>query len=113
MAVIIQYIVERNGVQKMTFADKKAADAYDKMLDIADTFYGVLEKAPVELSDQQLEDLSLYLAKHTDALTDALKGAKLKPKKKVSSDADINAKQSKDVEAEPNVTDIASSQNVA
>ena len=36
MAVIIKYIVERKGVEKMTFTSKKEADAYDKMLDSAD-----------------------------------------------------------------------------
>jgi len=36
MAVIVKYIVVRNGEEKMTFATKKEADAYDKMLDIAD-----------------------------------------------------------------------------
>ena len=39
MAVIVKYIVVRNGVEKMTFATKKEADAHDKMLDIADNLY--------------------------------------------------------------------------
>ena len=34
MAVIVKYIVVRNGEEKMTFATKKEADAHDKMLDI-------------------------------------------------------------------------------
>ncbi|HCP97002.1 MAG TPA: damage-inducible protein YebG, partial [Pseudoalteromonas sp.] len=33
MAVVVKYVVERNGVERMTFTTKKEADAYDKMLD--------------------------------------------------------------------------------
>lgn len=36
MAVITKFVVVREGVEKMTFTSKKEADAYDKMLDIAD-----------------------------------------------------------------------------
>ena len=36
MAVEIKYVVVRNGEEKMTFVSKKEADAYDKMLDMAD-----------------------------------------------------------------------------
>jgi len=32
MAVITQFVVVREGVEKMTFTSKKEADAYDKML---------------------------------------------------------------------------------
>ena len=30
MAVVVKYVVERNGVERMTFTTKKEADAYDK-----------------------------------------------------------------------------------
>lgn len=30
MAVIVKYVVERNGEEKMTFTSKAEADAYDK-----------------------------------------------------------------------------------
>ena len=36
MAVEIKYVVVRNGEEKMTFVSKKEADAYDRMLDLAD-----------------------------------------------------------------------------
>ena len=32
MAVVIKYVVERDGVERMTFTSKKDADAYDKMI---------------------------------------------------------------------------------
>lgn len=36
MAVILQYLVVRNGIEKMSFTNKKEADAYDKLLDLAE-----------------------------------------------------------------------------
>ena len=47
MAVIIKYIVERKGVEKMTFTSKKEADAYDKMLDSADQLAEFLSESSV------------------------------------------------------------------
>ena len=38
MAVETKYVVVRKGEEKMTFANKKDADAWDKMLDMADAF---------------------------------------------------------------------------
>ena len=63
MAVIVQYIVVRNGEQKMTFTSKKEADAYDKLLDISDQMYTFLESSKLGMSSEQLEELSFYLAK--------------------------------------------------
>ncbi|MDM8516258.1 YebG family protein [Desulfobacterales bacterium HSG16] len=84
MAVIIKYIVVRNGVEKMTFTTKKEADAYDKMLDIADNLYEFLETADIDMDEQQLEDLSLFLAQNKDSLIPIMKG--IKPKEKMPSD---------------------------
>jgi len=36
MAVESRFVVIRHGVEVQTFMDKKAADEYDKMLDMAD-----------------------------------------------------------------------------
>ncbi len=44
MAVIVKYVVERNGEEKMTFTSKAEADAYDKMLDMADELFELLGK---------------------------------------------------------------------
>ncbi len=45
MAVIVKYVVERNG-EKMTFTSKAKAeaDAYDKMLDMADELFELLKR---------------------------------------------------------------------
>ncbi|GLS91319.1 hypothetical protein GCM10007916_23880 [Psychromonas marina] len=74
MAVIIKYIVERKGVEKMTFTSKKEADAYDKMLDSADQLAEFLSESSVTLDDQQLEELGLYLASNKDIVQGLFKG---------------------------------------
>ncbi|MEL0629244.1 YebG family protein [Psychromonas aquatilis] len=74
MAVIIKYIVERKGVEKMTFTSKKEADAYDKMLDSADQIALFLSDSPVSLDDQQLEEIGLYVASNKDVLQNLFKG---------------------------------------
>jgi len=76
MAVVVKYVVERNGVERMTFTSKKEADAYDKMLDIAESLEVMLEKVDVPLSEQQIESLALEIAKEKDQFMAVLKGAK-------------------------------------
>ncbi|MEZ6965636.1 YebG family protein [Aeromonas sp. S9(2024)] len=76
MAVEIKYVVVRGGVEKMTFASKKEADAYDKLLDTADELM-LLEEAPIELAPQQQESLAFYLAEQRDRLQTLLRGGKL------------------------------------
>ncbi len=85
MAVIVKYIVVRNGEEKMTFATKKEADAYDKMLDIADNMFEFLEKSKLKLTENQLEKISFCLAEKKDEVVSILKGTKpqKKPAKKV------------------------------
>ena len=53
MAVEVKYVVVRNGEEKMTFATKTEADAYDKMLDMADSSGEWLQQAPPTLEDEQ------------------------------------------------------------
>ncbi|WP_107852574.1 YebG family protein [Oceanimonas marisflavi] len=78
MAVEVQYRVVRNGIEKMTFTNKKEADAYDRLLDLAEHIETVLEAAPVELNEQDREALALFLAQHQAELS----GPKKKPAKK-------------------------------
>ena len=81
MAVIVKYVIERNGVEKMTFAAKSEADAYDKMLDIADELFVVLGQSKLLGDEAQQESLALYLAQNKDEILQAL-GAKAKTVKK-------------------------------
>ncbi len=75
MAVIIKYIVERKGVEKMTFTSKKEADAYDKMLDCGDQLAEFLSASPVNLDEDQLEELGLYLANNKEIVQKLFKGS--------------------------------------
>ena len=77
MAVEIKYVVVRGGVEKMTFASKKEADAYDKMLDMADELGLLLQQGPVTLDEKQCEALGLYLAQQREPLSQILKGGRL------------------------------------
>lgn len=81
MAVVTQYLVIRNGEQKMTFTSKAEADAYDKMLDMAEGLMPLLESSELCSSDQQIEDLAMFLAKEREGLLIALGAKKAKPNK--------------------------------
>ncbi|QDE31481.1 MULTISPECIES: YebG family protein [Shewanella] len=74
MAVITQFVVVREGVEKMTFISKKEADAYDKMLDISDNLVPFIAKADLGLDENKCEQLAFYLANHKDELSNLLKG---------------------------------------
>ncbi|GHF84020.1 YebG family protein [Thalassotalea marina] len=76
MAVESRFVVIRHGVEVETFMDKKAADEYDKMLDMADNLAEMFEQAPIELNESAIEELSVYLAKHRDDVLIALQAKK-------------------------------------
>lgn len=93
MAVIIQYVVERDGQQVKTFTTKKDADAYDKMLDIADGLFAYIKSSDVELDEDKLDGLATYLAKNSDEVIAILRGTSLKkaPKQDVAEADDVAA----------------------
>jgi len=72
MAVESRFVVIRNGVEAKTFMDKKSADEYDKMLDMADNLSQMFSESSVELSDNANEELSIYLAQHREEVLVAL-----------------------------------------
>ena len=78
MAVIVKYVVERNGEEKMTFTSKAEADAYDKMLDMADELFSLLGKSELLEDEGKQEDLAMYLAQNKEEVLYAL-GAKRRP----------------------------------
>ncbi len=98
MPVVIQYVVERDGEAKMTFASKQQADAYDKMLDLAEMMQEIIGRSDL-LGEAQTEVLSLYLAQQKDELLLALQG-KTKAVKKSKEEQGAEPEQSTD-EAEP------------
>jgi dsDNA-binding SOS-regulon protein len=78
MAVVVQYVVVREGVsEKMVFTSKKEADAYDRLLDIADQMFIFLDAAGVKLGEDEREALSLYLAENREQAVALLRGGKL------------------------------------
>ena len=77
MAVEIKYVVVRKGEEKMTFASKKEADAYDKMLDMAEVFCDWLSAAPLEMNENQREALGMFLSENKDAVQHILRTSKM------------------------------------
>ena len=61
MAVEIKYVVIREGEEKMSFASKKEADAYDKMLDLAEVLNDWLVASPLEMDDVQRDTMAMWL----------------------------------------------------
>ena len=99
MAVIVKYIVVRNGIEKMTFTNKKEADAYDRQLDISENLFTLLESANLKVNDDALEEISFFIAQHSDDVIKILKGAKsrkpaaptpAKPADAAAAEADVN-----------------------
>ena len=77
MAVEIKYIVVREGQEKMAFTSKKDADAYDKMLDMAEVLNEWLQQSTSAIEDDKREVLALWMAENKDQLTSILKNGKL------------------------------------
>ena len=74
MAITTQYVVSHKGGEKLVTTDKKAADQYDKMLDVADNLAVYIEAKGIKLDEAVAEELSIMLAKNKDNLTKLLKG---------------------------------------
>jgi len=72
MAVESRFVVIRHGVEAKTFMDKKSADEYDKMLDMADNLADVFAQSKIALPDSLSEELSVYLAQNRDQVLVAL-----------------------------------------
>lgn len=100
MAVESRYVVIRDGVEVQTFMDKKAADDYDKMLDMADNLADMFNKAPAKLDENMIEELSIYLAQNREDVLIALQAKK--PAKKPVVKAKVAAVKQAD-----NVKEIA------
>ncbi len=78
MAVIVKYVVERNGEEKMTFASKAEADAYDKLLDMSEELFELLGKSDLIDDENKRDELAMFLAQNKEEVLFAL-GAKRKP----------------------------------
>ncbi|MBK5929901.1 YebG family protein [Halochromatium salexigens] len=78
----IEYIVkDKHGMERLRTADKKAADAYDKALEIAERLTQLLREDQVlpELPEGDLEELTIYLARNARKVERVLKGKAPEP----------------------------------
>lgn len=76
MAVEARFIVIRNGVDMDTFTDKKTADQYDRMLDMADAVSELLSSSSIDLAEAAKEELAIFLSKNRDEVLYALQAKK-------------------------------------
>lgn len=87
MAVEIKYVVIREGEEKMSFASKKEADAYDKMLDLAEVLNDWLVASPLEMDDVQRDTMAMWLAEPKEALQHILRVGRLPEQETPAQDA--------------------------
>ena len=71
MAVVAMWKCDRDDSM---FDNKKDADAYDKMLELAECFSEMLSSHIDNLSEQDAESIGLLLSKNKDQLITACKG---------------------------------------
>ncbi len=77
MAVIVKYVVVRDGKEDMIFTTKKEAEAYDKMLDIAERLNAFLQTAEVDIAEDKLDELAFFMAQHREPIGRLLRGGHL------------------------------------
>jgi len=100
MAVEIKYVVVRKGEEKMTFASKKEADAYDKMLDMAEVFCDWLSAAPLDMDENQREALGMFLSENKDAVQHILRTSKMPEAESSRPVASVAALTAEDADAD-------------
>lgn len=71
MAVIAMWKCDRDGTM---FDDKKAADAYDKMLELGEVFTRLLEQVIPDVDESKAEEFGLILARNKEQVVLACKG---------------------------------------
>jgi dsDNA-binding SOS-regulon protein len=116
MAVESRFVVIRQGVEVETFMDKKAADEYDKMLDMADSLAEMFETTTLDLDEKIREELCIYLAKNREDVLVALQAKKAKPAtivKKTQPKIIAEVKGDNKVEAKVEVSDAVNVELVA
>lgn len=91
MAVITKFFVVRNGVElDQVFEDKKAAEAYDKLLDAAQSLAELIGQADlqIDIDSRKIEDITVYMAQNAPAVIKILKGVKpLEPESKTAGES--------------------------
>jgi hypothetical protein len=78
MAVIVKYVVVSDGKEDMIFHTRKEAEAHDHMLDIAERLYAFLHAAEINMAEDTLDALTLFMAQHREHIGTILKGGRPK-----------------------------------
>ncbi len=78
MAVIVKYVVVSDGKEDMIFNTRKEAEAHDKMLDIAERLYAFLHTVELNIAEDTLDALTLFMAQHREPIGTILRGGRLK-----------------------------------
>lgn len=71
MAVIAMWKCDRDDTM---FDDKKAADAYDKMLELGEVFTRLLEQVVPDVDETKAEEFGLIMARNKEQVVMACKG---------------------------------------
>ena len=71
MAIVAMWQCDRDGSM---FASKKEAEAYDKMLELAESFSAFIAATGTNVSEDDAEAIGLALSKHKDAVMAACRG---------------------------------------
>ncbi len=71
MAVIAKWMCDRDNSM---FDSKKDADAYDKMLELAENLTMLLQKHVPSADEKEAEEFGIFLARNKDQLALACKG---------------------------------------
>jgi dsDNA-binding SOS-regulon protein len=73
---LVESWVIREGEEKMSFTSKKEADAYDKMLDLAEVLNDWLVECPLTLDETQRDEMAMWLAERKETLHHILRSGK-------------------------------------
>ncbi|MEG3135064.1 YebG family protein [Rouxiella sp. T17] len=106
MAVETKFVVVRKGEEKMTFASKKEADAYDKMLDMAEAFTDWLLESKLQLDEEQAENMALFLAEQKDAVQHILRTSKVPDATSLAASVDKASAAEKPAKADAKNVDV-------
>jgi dsDNA-binding SOS-regulon protein len=79
-ALIYSYLLAMvdYGKEDMVFNTRKEAEAHDKMLDIAERLHTFLHAAEIDMAEDTLEALTVFMAQHREHIGTILKGGRLK-----------------------------------
>ncbi len=71
MAVVAKWMCDRDNSM---FDNKKDADAYDKMLELAEGFAALLQQHIPSVDEAQAEEFGIFLSENKEAVMQACKG---------------------------------------